>query len=561
MAGSRGLLVLIGAIATLAAAGSASGAEPWLQRPGAGTETARAQPIAHNRAAQARQALAEAEALFRRDRIRSQSAQWGRSATLILRELALHLTDLPPEAQLRAQGILARPFSDESTLFPRPDDPVFGHPPDPDQDEAWYAPSVLSSGSYWFRCSRTRPVCVNFVTATEDAISLADADRDGLPDYLEAVENAIETVWDWATGELGLREPRSDARSENHGVDGRLDVYLVDLPARLYGYCASDDPKLDEETPPSWDVSAYCVFDNDYSPSEYGLVSTPIENLQVTVAHELFHAFQLAYDVGEDDWLMEGTAAWAEDEVYDEVDDNLQYLAASPIAHPHVPLDTADGAHEYGAWIFFRFLSETLGGPAIVRRIWEHADGAAGAPDHSSLEAVQLALAERGRTLADALAAFHLANAFPWRAYEEGKSYGSPPLADVRTISRARKRVSSWLVLDHLTGGYVLLRPGRGVGPDAKLRLTVDLPRPENGVRASVAWITKSGSIRAASLPLDRDGIGGRTLPFGSVRAVLLVLTNAGARYDCWTGTPFACQGTPLDDDRVMGYGARLARR
>ena len=43
---------------------------------------------------------------------------------------------------------------------------------------------------------------------------------------------------------------------------------------------------------------------------------TPLENLEVTAAHELFHAVQFAYDYDEDAWFMEATATWAEDEVY-----------------------------------------------------------------------------------------------------------------------------------------------------------------------------------------------------------------------------------------------------
>lgn len=45
-----------------------------------------------------------------------------------------------------------------------------------------------------------------------------------------------------------------------------------------------------------YDVSAYCVVDNDYAVEEFGVRNTPLENLQVTVAHEYFHAVQFAYD-------------------------------------------------------------------------------------------------------------------------------------------------------------------------------------------------------------------------------------------------------------------------
>ena len=48
--------------------------------------------------------------------------------------------------------------------------------------------------------------------------------------------------------------------------------------------------------------------------------------LQVTAAHEYFHLVQFGYDINEDGWIMESTATWAEDEVFDSINDNAQYL-------------------------------------------------------------------------------------------------------------------------------------------------------------------------------------------------------------------------------------------
>ena len=75
--------------------------------------------------------------------------------------------------------------------------------------------------------------------------------------------------------------------------------------------------------------------------------------LKVTAAHEFFHAVQFAYDIGEDGWFMESTATWMEEHVYDAINDNLQYLATSPLAQPLIPLDQTSGLRVYGAWIFW----------------------------------------------------------------------------------------------------------------------------------------------------------------------------------------------------------------
>ncbi len=104
---------------------------------------------------------------------------------------------------------------------------------------------------------------------------------------------------------------------------------------------------------------------------------TPIENLQVTVAHEYFHAIQFAYDYFEDGWCMEATAAWVEDEVYDEVNDNVQYLADSPLTAARAARWTSSAAStttatgSSSATSPRRFPKETAMLPEIVLDIWK----------------------------------------------------------------------------------------------------------------------------------------------------------------------------------------------
>ena len=83
---------------------------------------------------------------------------------------------------------------------------------------------------------------------------------------------------------------------------------------------------------------------------------------------------------------MEGTAAWIEDEVYDRIDDNRQFLWNSQFQRPGRSLDTGSGGSEYGSWGFFRYLSEHFGSD-VVHDAWAHADGAPGGPNDYSLAA------------------------------------------------------------------------------------------------------------------------------------------------------------------------------
>ena len=182
---------------------------------------------------------------------------------------------------------------------------------------------------------------------------------------------------------------------------------------------------------PYWDMSAYCVLDNDYDISQFGYPD-PTLPLKVTAAHELFHAVQFAYDIGEDGWLMEGTATWMEERVYDAINDNRRYLVSSPLARPLIPLDHNTGFRVYGTWIFWQFLTEYLGGavpdPTIVRAVWKRADGSPVGQDMYSTQA--LASAVGARTVGGtrwrfrwAFADFAVWNARPGKYYDEGGAY------------------------------------------------------------------------------------------------------------------------------------------
>src|ERR1044072_2528065 len=115
---------------------------------------------------------------------------------------------------------------------------------------------------------------------------------------------------------------------------------------------------------------------------------------------------------------MEATATWAEDEVSDDVNDDLQYLTQSPLSQPGSSMDHFEGGfgvRQYGDWIFFRYLTEHYadadgGLPTLGRRMWELADSTAAGPDEYSIEAVADALADRGHRLRSVWARFAVAN-------------------------------------------------------------------------------------------------------------------------------------------------------
>ncbi len=467
-----------------------------------------------------------------------------REATLILRDLVLRLDDLSPAERARAESLLARP--DDGAA-------------DPDQ-QGYSVPAAQPLCSEHF--------CLHWVATSHDAPAPADTNANGLPDQVDLTSRVLEEVWQKEVVEYGYRPPKADDASPNHGPDGRIDIYLADIgDDGIYGFCTTDDPTAASGPNGPWDVSAYCVLDNDYTPSQFVGAASGAAALQVTAAHEFFHAIQFGYDFLEDGWILEGTAVWMEDEVYDDVDDNYQYLEKSPLSRPDVPLDLAVtdfdsplGGYQYGAFVFWRFLSEQFGGPDVIRRTWEFADGRPGAQDQYSLKAVDSALRERGSNVRAAFARFGAANAHPASFYEEGAGYPAAPVGTRATLTPRRQKAAATLQLDHLTTWYGSFRPGPAVPDGSLLRLTVDLPPRRRGGEATLIVVPRSGDPKLVAMTLDARGDGTRTLRFSArdVQEVELVLSNASGRFRCWERLPLVCQGQPLDDSQPYRYEARI---
>lgn len=369
--------------------------------------------------------------------------------------------------------------------------------------------------------------------------------------YVNKVGAIADHVLETYAG-AGYRSPEPDG---TNGGNGLLDIYLQDLGAQgLYGYCDSDDPPVG--TGP-FDAPAYCAFDNDYSQSEFPN-HTPVENLEVTAAHELFHAVQFAYDYYEDGWFMEATATWAEDELYDEVDDNVQYLGDSPLAQPRESMDHFGGMRQYGDWIFFRYLTErdpeAEGGlPTLIRDIWELADGAKGGPDEYSIQAVSDVLAARGSGLRPTWAKFSAANRRPGTAYDEGaaNSYPAAPLTSTTALTGSH-RGSGWdtRFLDHLTAKTLRFTRAERMAA-SELKVELDLPSTSRGSGAVATVYRSSGRPTTVPIKLDADGDAATRVDFArGVTSVDVTLANGGVRYgNCWAGTDWSCQGRSKDDN------------
>jgi len=473
-------------------------------------------------------------------------------ATMDLRDLLLVYERLTPVQKIVADGLLARP---DDTGGDGAGAPKYG-------GVVPETPLCDANG------------CVHWVESGRHRALPGDGNSNGIPDYVEAVQTTLDTVSKTEVTDFGFRAPKSDVKSSNHGPDGKLDIYLADVGADgYYGYCTSDDPHLHSGYR-YWDVSAYCVVDNDFDPGQFR-GANGVAALQVTLAHEFFHAVQFAYDIGEDRWWMEATATWMEDEVYDEIDDNVRYLTSSPVTKPGTPIDSNNtSSFVYGDWIFFRFVSEFFGTDpnhdiSVVRHAWNAADGAKGGRDQYSLQAIASATKAAGSSFRQVFAVFGAVNDVAPAWYDEGQSnnagteYPVPPLAAKPIkISKRHREDSDTFKTKHLTNTYVEFVPGKGVSSTAHLRIRLGLPDLSTGSAATAAVIRSSGVVSFVRAKLGKDGDGKLRLQFGKgqISAVDLVLTNASTRTRCWVDRhlKYSCDGNPKDDGVAYRYAASL---
>jgi hypothetical protein len=455
-------------------------------------------------------------------------------ATVVLRDLAMRLPDLPTLRDRRAaRRILMRPTDGDVSQTGEP---------------KYTDPAVKTA------C--TISVCVHWVENAALDENAATAD------WANTTLSTVDSVYTAETQRLGYRAPLADTTAADNGGDGRLDVYLADIgDADIFGYCVPDDPA--QAT--SRSASGYCVLDNDFAGAQYGTAHTALQNLQVTSAHEIFHAVQFAYDWTEDLWLMEGTAAWVEDELFDAIDDNRRYLALSPLAASDMPLDFASEQWDgYGAWAFWRFLSEWMAprgaveDPTVVRQVWDAAAGSA-----YSTSALGHVLASRGTTLAEALTVFGIWNRNPGRFYAEGRAYHAAPLLAHRTFTRGSRTMRAHFTrLHHLAQRFVRFTPGTSLRGRWRLQVAVAMPALSRGSHAWLVVHRRNGGIGAYPVRLTRSGDGVRTVGFDrrTTAYVELSLVNASTRFRCGQRTYLSCAGAPLDDALVSGYAARVVR-
>ncbi|MFL5781188.1 MAG: Ig-like domain-containing protein [Thermoleophilaceae bacterium] len=409
----------------------------------------------------------------------------GTELTPLLKELSNRLRFLHGGERRRAERLMMRPTAGQGQV-----------------GEETYAVPEAPQSPY---CSPH--ACVHWVAvntrADRDAPPLTDSDLDGVPDYVETASEVMEHVHAVENDEMHWREPVGDG--SRGGDFNKTDVYLKQIgDDGIYGYSTPDPNQKGSSQ------FAYLVLDNDFKQAEFPAYSNPVLPMEVTAAHEYNHILQFGYDWLQDTWMFEATAVWAEDKVYDSVNDYVSYL--NSWAHlTQVPLTTFDALDfsdpvnnkVYGDAVWVRWLDAHFG-QDVVRSAWEHSLDSN--PPSFAPGAFNRALLDRGSSFFSAFTRF-AADTAEWRsaagAFEEG-----PTWPDVRRVTKQKTlkvgaRVSG--TLDHTA--YAL----HDVSPHGakRIRLVGKLP---HGVAGAFALVGRTGpqTSGAVEVHLKRLPNGGR---------------------------------------------------
>jgi len=418
-----------------------------------------------------------------------------RELTLVLRELAAHLKTMSGADRREAVRLLERPTDGNA---------------DPQQN------------GYTTRESPGSPFCsphycIHWVASGADAPDLTDSNANGIPDYVETVDSVAEHVYAVENGQLGWRQPKGDGTAG--GGRDLTDIYLKNLGGTgIYGYTAPD-PGQPGAASGTNSLYAYLVVDNTFDRSKFPHYASPLQPLEVTVAHEYNHVLQFNYDALEDTWMFESTAVWMEGKVYPEVHDYFQYLPGW-VSLTGVPLTSFDGANPndrsnvkvYGSSVWNKWLDAQYG-QDTVRDAW--ADSLSTRPASFAPAAYNASIrAHGGRGFFDAFSRFSVATA-EWQAQGSGFPDGGayPDVQRVGTLAANGAHQS--LRLDHTT--FALLNVPRTSAPRIKLIVTA----PHN-VASAIGLVGRAGpsSGGAETVQMAELVHGGR----GAV-----TLTNPGA--------------------------------
>jgi len=219
----------------------------------------------------------------------------------------------------------------------------------------------------------------HYTLTGNDAVSPVDADENGVPDYVDLVVTTFTNIGLIDFTDMQFVRPPGDGwyTQIDDGGSDHYDVYIFNLETGYYGYVQAEDyaqnnspitrgdNEFSEGAEEERAMVTFMALRNNYNDFS-GIES---EIIEVTSAHEFFHAVQYGYDGWEAGWLLESTAVWMEEHHYDNINDCYQFLQEF-FEEPYLALNY-DVNRGYGAYIYFSYLTDNRVSNDLIRTLFE----------------------------------------------------------------------------------------------------------------------------------------------------------------------------------------------
>jgi len=254
---------------------------------------------------------------------------------------------------------------------------------------------------------------IHYTSEGVNSVDTTDINLNQIPDFIDYLIEAADSTYEIEINQLNYNKPPSDLWQIENGGDSAYDIYVYNLGDSFYGYTQPENlansfkgdngNSLEIEKNSS---TSFIAINNNFD-----FLDCKVQNcIKTTFSHEFFHAIQLGYDSSDAPWFLEATATWIEDEVFDEINDNYQYLKLW-MKIPHVALNKHRSPYWYGSWIFFRYISEHIGGNQTIKEIFNQSiiDDSSIERD-LSLETIDVILKSKGYSYNEVLSKMSISN-------------------------------------------------------------------------------------------------------------------------------------------------------
>lgn len=203
---------------------------------------------------------------------------------------------------------------------------------------------------------------IYYTTSSSSQDRVSSTGSGNTPDYIANLLSYAENIWSHEVDILGLQAPPL--------TSGRFPIYVCDIVGRtsVLGLTVTS------EYYSNGTARSFIEMDNDYNSVNLYNGITVAQMIQVTLAHEFFHAIQFGLNWQYPSfWIMESTATWMEDDVYPEINDYIGQYVGTRFSNPDSPLDHFSyyDTIAYGTSIFWKYVSEKVGGSGAMADLWD----------------------------------------------------------------------------------------------------------------------------------------------------------------------------------------------